>query len=404
MSVVYGLKLACEAYFYLSVVALLGMTRGAARGIVAVPALIGIGAGIGFWLSGRSERARYGFLVLGLIPVAFSLQKAELLLTLPMLAYSVFYVRNNRRATDYYYAFRRFRAEMVALPLFFLFSLTIGEGSLERAIPALFLYLAMSITLLRMLRHEERILRQKRFQMLNLAGIAGVGALGAALSTHWAIQALRAAARFAYTYALLPALNAVLFVLKLVMRAVGWFFSLFPHSDAPAEIPALEMQSGLGAEEAFQSLTAEQAMANPAVRRVLEITGIVIAVVAAFFLLRALSRHAPSAAGAERSEERESLVSPQTRARRSAKERAEGKTVGGVRRVYVSFLKMAEARGVLLNGRQNSLQIRDLAREKMDFEALDALRSVYIRARYDNCADEADLKKAQNALKRLKEK
>ena len=144
-------------------------------------------------------------------------------------------------------------------------------------------------------------------------------------------------------------------------------------------------------------------MANPAVRRALEIAGIAIAVVAAFFVLRALSKHAPGAMGTERSEERESLDSPQMRAKRSVRARGEGKSVAGVRRLYASFLKMAEARGVLLNGRQNSLQIRDMAREKMDSEALDALRSVYIRARYDGSADEADLKQAQNALKRLKE-
>ena len=403
MSVVYGLKLACETYFYLAVVALLGMMNAASRGLLAVPALIGLGAGIGFQLSGRGERARYGFLALGLIPAVFGFRKAELLLALPMLVYSAFYVRNNRRATDYYYAFRRFRAEMVATPLFLLFSLTIGRNSLENAIPALFLYLAMSITLLRMLRHEERILRQRRFQMLNLAGIAGVGALGAALSTNWAIEALRAAARFLYTCALLPVLNAALAVIQLIVRGIGWFFSLFPHSDMPAEIPALEEQMGFGADGALEYLTAEEAMANPAVRRALEIVGIAIAVVAAFFVLRALSKHAPGAVGPERSEERESLDSPQIRAKRSVRARGEGKSVAGVRRVYASFLKMAEARGVLLNGRQNSLQIRDMAREKMDSEALDALRSVYILARYDGSADEADLKQAQSALKRLKE-
>ena len=49
-----------------------------------------------------------------------------------------------------------------------------GSGGFGAAVPALFVYLALSVSLLRMLRHEAAVIAQRRFQALNLAGLAGV--------------------------------------------------------------------------------------------------------------------------------------------------------------------------------------------------------------------------------------
>ena len=74
-----------------------------------------------------------------------------------------------------------------------------------------------------------------------------------------------------------------------------------------------------------------------------------------------------------------------------------------MRRQYSRFLRRAEGRGVLLNGRQNSRQVLELAREKeFDSDAMEALREVYVRARYDADADTQSVRQAKAALEKLK--
>ena len=403
MRIVYGLKLACETYFYLAVAAIIGLMYNASEALLAVPALLGLGAGIGLLLSAKSEKARYPFLALGLIPLAFGFGKRELIVMLPMFVYAFYYIKNNRTASDYYYTFRRFRAEIVLLPFFLLFSTMLYPEGPAEAVPAMFLFLTLSIALLRMQRHEEHIIRQKRFQLLNLLGISGVCILGVVLSTDWAVRILKAVLQFLYAYVLTPIIQALLWVLNRFIDLLSWICSLIPWSEGSYDMPTMETQSeGLGGGEMFENLTQADIAANPLLKHILEIVGILILAVAVFFLLRALSKHAPSGDNVERKDEREKLVSGAPRVKKNAGTR--GKSVDGIRKMYVAFLHMAESRGVVLNGRQNSLQIRNLSEKNFDAQALDEMREAYLRARYGDCADETDLKNAREALKRLKEK
>jgi hypothetical protein len=162
-------------------------------------------------------------------------------------------------------------------------------------------------------------------------------------------------------------------------------------------------QIGGGAEEQPLGATAEQLAANPTVKLILTIIGIAAACVIAFFILRKLSRQNQRAMEIERREHRESLDTRISSDRGIAGMlRRRDDPVEGVRHAYRKFLRAAQKEGVRLNGRQNSLQIRNLAAPMFAQEPLDGLRDVYVQARYDGKASPEDVEKAKQALSQLK--
>lgn len=404
MSIVYAVKLMSDLYCYLAIVGLLGLLKSTCAALTALPLLFGLGAGVGYGLSARGDRMRMAPLALGLAAIPFGFGRLELLLALPAAVYSVMYVRGNRRATDYYYAFERFKYELPLVVLALVHSILSGGEAMPTALPALFLFLALTILLLRMLRHDDRVIKQRRFQMLNLAGLLGACAAGAALSTDAVLGAVLAALRLLRDWVLYPILTAVAWTIGKLLWLVGLFAELFASSGTLEDVqPANEISMESFSEKlAFEP---EQAMSNPALRIVLSVLGIAALCAAAFFVLRALSKHAQRDNPHETREERERIdVLPSSEGGIAAALRRRKDGVLAVRHVYARYLSMAQGRGVPLNGCQTSAQIRDLSQETFDREALDALRAAYIRARYDGDADADSLAQAKDAFSRLKQK
>ena len=130
MSIVYGLRLTCDLYLYYTVLALLGIADGRHAAVLALPTLLGVGAGIGYRNAGRGERARLLPLALGLLAGLLRPTNGEWTLAVPAAIYAVMYVRRNRRATDYYYAFERLKFSMIPLGAALGVSLFSGAGPL----------------------------------------------------------------------------------------------------------------------------------------------------------------------------------------------------------------------------------------------------------------------------------
>lgn len=403
MSVVYGLKLACDLYYYFAAIALFGALVHASGALIALPVLLGIGAGAGFAAAGKGQWARYLPLSLCLVAMPWLQGPADVLRALPALAYAVLYVRGNRRATDYDYACERFRQGMFLMPLCLFFCLTLGAESFLSAVPPLFLHLTLSVTLLRMLRHEDRTIAQKRFQAMNLMGVAGACGLGALLSTDWALWAFKAVALFLYDFALLPVLRAVLWLVNGVLRGISWLLSLLPWGDGAMDAPQLDAEFAQETELQMElGVTAEQVAANPVVKYVLAALGIVALCALTFALLRILSRQMSRDAAVERREERESIDASRRGESAGGALRRRKDPVDAVRYTYRKFLRLAQSRSVPINERQNSLQIRNLSRTRFEESALDALRETYIRARYGEISGPEDVQRAKDAYERLR--
>lgn len=406
MSLVYGLKLACDLTHLAALLALLGLTADGAPKLLALSLLLGAGAGFGDRCKHRGEKARYAPLLLGALTLFLHLTRADVVFSIPFAVYSVMYVKGNRRATDYYYANQRFRYGLLAILFVLLLSFLTDVGHFASAVPALFLHLALSITLLRMLRHEKHVIVQRKFQLMNLGSVLAMCAVGGALSTDWVLGWLKKIASLACDYLLLPVIQAVVWLVECVMRGINWLISLLPFEEG-----AIEFSNELMPEmpEMGQTSLVPETMAdvaaNPMLKQILQIVGVVALCIAVFFVLRVLSKQSARGAETEKQDERERLDEP-----RRAKNalggalRRRGDPVLGVRHVYRKFLRMAEGRNVPLNGCQNSLQIRNLAQDQFDPQALDALRSAYILARYDASASDESLAQAKDALNRLKKK
>lgn len=404
MSIVYALKLMCDLYYYMAIIGMIGMLAQANSIIILLPVLLGIGAGIGYAWKEKGEGARYLPLALGLTIFILARGGQDYVVGVPAFAYAVFYVKSNKRATDYYYASERFRQGLIFMAIAFLWSLTSLESQIEYYVPPLFLHLALSITLMRMLRHDDRIIRQKRFQMLNLAGIVGVCAVGVVLSTKWVLALLKAFLGLLYQYLLSPVLTVLVWILTLIMQAATLLMSLFFKDSGEIEMPSMQSGTQVAEEEGTAFIeTAEAVASNPMVRRVLEIIGVIILIVAAFWVIKLLSKQVSRDTQRDQKETRETLESPDSANRGlGGMLRRRNDAALGVRHIYWKFLRLAQGKNVPLNGRQNSLQIRDLSVDSFDEQGLDELREVYIRARYDGDSSPDDLEKAKKAYSRLK--
>ena len=403
MSIVYGLRLACDLYLYYAVLSLMCMVDGRHAAVLALPALLGLGAGIGYRRADHGEKARLVPLALGILIALLRPTGGEWVSAVPAAVYALMYVRRNRRATDYYYAFERLKFGMIPLALALILTGTAGWPGFGATMPMLFLYLALSVSMLRMLRHDSAVIAQRRFQAMNLAGLAGVCLLGVALSTDRVLRALRAGAEWVGRYVLLPIVWVVWQAVEWVMSGVNWLLSKIHFGEGAMELNTSGLEP-MGGEEMTELTEMEQFAANPALQQVLKIVGIAALCVAGFFLMRALSKHAQRGAEIERREERERLDEPlPSGGGLKAALQRRGDPVWSVRRAYVRFLRRAEGKGVLLNGRQNSRQVLELAREKeFDPEAMEELREAYVRARYDADADAQSVRQAKAALERLK--
>ena len=404
MSLAYGLKLACDCYYYLMIAGMLGALYGFPLGLLMMPLALGVGAAIGFANAKRGAAMRYLPLLLALPLLYFRRGWGDCVRVAPLLIYALLYVRNNRRPTEYYYAYVRFLQGMIPAALMVLMSLVYIGDTFTQGLPALFLHIALSVLLLRMLRHEDSALRQKRFQIMNFLSLAGACLAGLALSTDVALRAFRFIADILYRYALLPVLRAALWVAEKALYVVNWVLSIFHWDEGSVNVKDLKMaQIGGGMEEQPLATTAEQLAANPTVKLVLTVIGIAAACVIAFFILRKLSRQNQRAMEIERREHRESLDTQVSSGRGIAGIlRRRDDPVEGVRHVSRKFLRAAQKEGVRLNGRQNSLQIRDLAAPMFTQEPLDGLRDVYVQARYAGKASPEDVEKAKQALSQLK--
>ena len=148
---------------------------------------------------------------------------------LPMMVYLPLYVYNNRFVQDYYYAAERFRYSLIIVGIILIFSLAVNAQGWQQGLPFLFLYVSLSITLLRLLRHDDQMARSRRFRILNLAEVVLVCAAGFAASQPEVLGILRGHGCGLRACAAEPGGAERPTRLQLVLYASAWVMSkLFP--------------------------------------------------------------------------------------------------------------------------------------------------------------------------------
>jgi len=395
----YALTYFCDTMLYLAALGFFGLLGARDAAFYYVPGLLFAGC----WLCGRrikQEKLRWLGLAVILPCLFLAVAARSVVAAIPMLVYLPLYVYNNRVAPDYYYAAERFRYSLIIVGVILVFSLAVNAQGWKLGLPFLFLYIALSITLLRLLRHDDRMARSRRFRILNLGEVVLVCAVGFAASQPEILGMLRVAWLWFAEHVLLNLAALLFYVLQWVLFAAVWLFTrIFGNvsldmEGMPDTTPVEPVQPGL-------TQTADSIQALPLLAR-LAIQGIGMAVLAVlgFMLLRALSGRVGRIEQVGGNDDRESLGANESP--RGARHRSRDR-VDGVRRQYRQALMALRTRGGHISPTMNTLQIQQENGHIANSNALETLRKVYLPVRYGRYRPTPqDQKQAKDAVERIR--
>ena len=405
MSLIAGLSVVNDMCFYCTLLAMAHLLNDAGGRFLLMPLVMGLCAGIGHALGDRGKKRYLSLLVL---PAALSVCTTGVtyVALIPACVYTFLIVQGNRRVIDYYYAFTRFRSCFLLLSLVTLFVIFINKEAVWLVtLPYLFLFLVLSINLLRMLRHDEKTMRQWRFRLSNLSGTAGVCAAGLVFSTGLAQRFFRWLVAACWDSVLHPVVNWCLDLVTGIVKLVYDLLTLLPLDpsfdlssvmDNPALIKFNEVEGEAIAEDMGQ---------YPFVKYVLAVLGIAIGGVIFIAVMKFLSRGRDRARDNDLTDVRERLdPEPAAREREPGFFARRREPVLAVRYWYRRFLELCEANHIALKPSSTSLDARDAASARFgDAEALDGLREVYLPARYSPApAGKDDAERAKALYERVR--
>lgn len=339
-------------------------------------------------------------------PLAFIFTRtaADVVVTVPMIAYLFFIIYRNMAYVDYEGALSRFFLclKILPAPAFLTLISSNKDGFMEVMLPYFFFFLVLTFMMLRMLRHSDKIMTDRRFRIMNVAEIAALCVLGYLMSSGLMMRILKGIGWLLMKYVLDPIFTGLSYVFGgfvwLLNKAFGWI-DLFPD-----DVDFSQLENGTGMtegeaaiweyyEEAAESSTTPQIMTYIAIG-----VGVILLILILFFLFRALMRIGRRNEDNNFADVRESLDEKgeggKTRLGLSYRDR--------VRQVYRKFLKLSYKIGVDPDENLCSRDINEQVSHKLNRPALKGLRGVYLRARYSSEEiTKEDLKAAKEAFDSL---
>jgi hypothetical protein len=394
MTAVVLLKALCDLGFYLTFAGFFAALWGADPSFLLAAALVqALSFAASFLL--RRGKARFlplaGLILWAVFPGA-GLPEAAVLLPsaayLARLAAKGLYFPDWSRQTEIFSLFCK-----IFFP-FVLAALACGasETVTAAAIPAGSLTLVTSVLLTRSLRHDPEVCCQPRYQLLNLAAVAGTALAAFLLSTPIFLRACREVLQALYQLLLVPILSLLGYGMIWLMAAVLWLLSRISIGSPPEE----DLFAGL--QEAAEPLVQQGSADPPEYFRAILLLGIA----AAFFLLRAvfryLSRWNTSVLASQgEGESRRGLPPSQG----GAEDREPDPSVRRVRAQYRRFLRLCRKEGISLAPGNTSLDLARNSREALGEEVF-PLREIYIGARYGGKASPGDVARARRLCSRLR--
>lgn len=398
------LKVCADLGFYLSVAGTLGAAFGAQSAQLFIGWFALTAAGLLSWL--LRSRGVLRFLPLAAAAAALfcfaDFSTAETVVLLPELAYVV-----------YLAAVRRFEAdqEIERQAFSVLWKLLIAETLIcliarvpqyvtHVGLPIGLITMLCQILLIRSLRHEEEVRSRPRYQLTELLLAVSVAAVILLLGSETGVHLIGAGLKGLYFAFLFPLLSLLVRAAVFVFTGVAWAVSalwallqkLFSQERAEVVIetpPYWESSRKLYLGEA-------ESAATP--RKVIVALIILCAVVLLFFIFRWLSRRARRThEDTPVTDERSAENAPEAAV--SARDRS---AVAHVRAAYRRYLRLGTSQGIRHRRTDTTLDIRNRFSGLFPNEEADALRELYLRARYDGRADREDAARAKELLAQLK--
>jgi hypothetical protein len=405
LNLVFALKILADLSFFMFAIASVASAAPHSGLLLTSPLIVALAAYFSRLLhTSQPKRWYLRFLPLALTPACFLFAKtgADRFVTVPMILYLAAVAARKSYVLDYASALERF---MTCLKLLFVPMLLVviagnWRGFLDVMLPYFFFFLVLSVILLRMLRHNDAVITDRRFRLMNLGEILLLCGAGYLLSSGYALALARFLVSLAVRYLLRPLFMGILYVFAGFAWLLNKIFSGIDFGDIDFEgIEQLgqEMQESEGFMEAAQS--GEHGAAMQISTYVLIGIGAAIVVLVVILLFRALMRAGRRDADNRFDDVRESLDDAKSardrRLTRAPRDR--------VRHTYRKFLKLCDARGIGTGEYLNSAQINEQARHVFRTPALSALRDVYLKARYTTADIGADdVRRAKNAYDQVK--
>jgi len=267
---------------------------------------------------------------------------------------------------------------------------------LRYSVPFAVVVICTSILALRMLRQEPEIYLNQEYQKKNMILLGGI-LVGAWLcSQKFVWIPIKYVLEILYTNLVVPILTLLAMCIGLIVaKIMGLYARILAWLDVDSEIILHTMYGQNEIENKIENLGKESSISSS----VLILFGIIVAILGLVMFFRWLNQKwDPRTDGAT-----DIAMSIKIDEIRSVKERSSSR-VQQIRRQYRKFLLLYQSCGEKLEICDTSKDISEkCARFLFDKNMLEEMRSIYIRARYDNDAAKSDIKKMKQINHMLKQ-
>lgn len=408
MRLIFTLKILTDLCYFMFAISSVTSCFAHSGLLLTSPAIIAISAYFSALAAEKQPKRpylRYAALVICLGAFIFTSTAADWIVTIPMIGYLAFIVHRGSFGAGYDQTQDHFYMCLKLIPVVAILTVVAGnlDGFLEVMLPYFFMFLILTIMLLRMLRHSAEVFQDRKFRILNAIEIALVCGLGYLLSSGYIMKVFGFVGTLCMNYVLRPIFTGLLYV----FGGVVWIFrKLFSGVDINLEdVDFTELQEGLGqgveaGEQEIMDFYAEEAAKSDsqALTYIAIAVGAIVLIVLVVVLFRLLMKAGRRAESNTFGDVREAIdddIDSDQKLTRSPRDRVRG--------CYRRFLRMCVRSGLDPDLNLNSFEVNQAMSRNFDGPAMDGLRGVYIRARYSSEEiTEDDVKTARQMLDKAK--
>ena len=399
------LKILSDLGFYLSIAGLIGALFGVENALIFGGWFVLTAAGFLAFLLRKGGVLRFlPFLPAAAYFVFAGYGVASGAVFLPAFAYTVYLAASRKFEPDQdteRQIFSIFWKLLIVVTLFCLIA-KVQQYIAQLALPIGLVTMLCQILLIRGLRHEEEVRNRPRYQLTELLLLLVIGGVILFLGSETGVRLIGAGLRWLYTGLLRPLIQLILDAFIIVFTGVAWvakyvwawiveLFNLKRRQHVPVEIPPYNT-------EVRELLLGVEGEDSGPMKMLIALIVVLVAVLL-FFAFRWLSRRLKQERAEtfgivdDRSPEKpaEAVV--------AAKERS---AVAQVRAAYRRYLKLGAAQGVRRQSSDTTLEIQRRFSKLFPPQQSEALRELYLRARYDGHAEKEDAARAKDLITQLK--
>ncbi|MCL2126125.1 MAG: hypothetical protein FWH33_09095 [Oscillospiraceae bacterium] len=369
------LKILCDICFYLAFANTIASLAGGDPVVYSLPFFaVAVYLSTAFAPKGKIRYASLILLPAIFLVVPITLANAAVLL--PVIVYTVISVR---KLTSIPETFSYNRIFFLFLKLYLPFMIAFwafgGRNHLEAAsLLFAFVFLVLSVMLMRMLRHTPETLAQRRFKIINISEVVVVVAVGVALGTKSVLSVLGAALRLLYLNVISPLLwflfTCVVYILTPLFNLIGPFKT---KERPPIELEMAGMDEMLDEEIDFTNVRAQEV-----IKAVLIIIGIALAILLIIKLFKRIMAFDEGETDSSQSGTARSSIpdAPAPHKRRHAGD-------NHVRAIYKRFIIAGQRHGIDRLPGMTTADYKNMMLQNFDSVAdAETFRNIYIDVRY----------------------